>query len=304
MDECCCLPSGPPSLQLARAVSILSVRAFHIFVFSPLFCAQRWFRNCSVHAVDNGRCGFALPNQDSQATIPIFSSVFSGAFDPCSTTETLVSSAPFVPSDTTLACRLAPDVSAFDCWDALYTLSAETTPADLIAGCLSNLALIDLDQVPFGVQRKVVNDVFNGSPVFSDSLIATNPPGAPACPGFFNHQLAASFAFEYTTIGGTRHCTNSRDRRIEMPTQHLIVSATRSRFSANSTWCKRTRGPIFIDPDFAAFCVSRPGACVETECSHYLPASGIIDVPAINQSIHIGLCQNPAAPCNALPIAF
>jgi len=303
MDDCCCI-QGPPRLQLARAVSILSVRAFHIFVFSPVFCGRRWFRKCEVSAVDNGRCGFALPNQDSEASIPIFSSVFTGAFDPCSTTENLVPGAPFAPSDTTLACRLAPEFSVFDCWNALYTLTVETTPADLIAACLANLALIDLDQVPFGTQRKVLNDVFNGSPVFVDSPIATTPSGAAACANPFNQQLAASFAFEYTTIGGTRHCTNSQDRRIEMPTQLLIVSATRSRFSTNSTWCKRTRGPIFIDPDFTAFCVSRPGACAEIACAHHLPAAGVIDVPSMNQSIHIGLCTAPAAPCNPTPIAF
>jgi hypothetical protein len=303
MDECCC-QTGPPTLQLARAVSILSVRAFHIFVFSPAFCGRRWFRKCEVSAMDNGRCGFALPNQDSVANIPIFSSAFSGGFDPCSTTETLVPSQPFVPSDTTLSCRLAPEFSGFDCWDAHYTLTVETTPTDLIAACLANMALIDLNQVPFGTQRKVVNDVFNGSPVFSDSLIATTPSGAAACADPFNHRLAASFAFEYTTIGGTRHCTDSRDRRIEMPTQHLIVSASRSRFSTNATWCKRTRGPIFIDPDFAQWCVSQPGACAEIGCSHYLPATGLIDVPPPNQSIHIGLCQAPAAPCNPTPIQF
>lgn len=303
MDECCC-QTGPPTLQIARTVSVLSVRAFHIFVFNPAFCGRRWFRNCEVSAVDNGRCGFALPNQDSEATIPIFSSVFTGAFDPCSTTTTLLPSAPLIPSDTTLACRLAPEFSAFDCWDALYTLSVETTPADLIAACLANLALINLDRVPFGTQRKVVNDVFNGSPVFSDSLIATTPSGAAACADPFNHQLAASFAFEFTTIGVTRHCTNSRDRRIEMPTQHLIVSATRSRFGANSTWCKRTRGPIFQDPDFANFCVSRPGACAEQACVHYLPTAGVLDVPAMNTSVHVALCSSPAAPCNPTPIAF
>jgi hypothetical protein len=303
MDECCC-QTGPPTLQLARAVSVLSVRAFHIFVFSPAFCGRRWFRNCAVHAIDNGRCGFALPDQDSAASIPIFSNVFTGVFDPCTTTTALVPSAPQVPSDTTLSCRLAPEFSAFDCWDANYTLTVETTPGDLIAACLSNLALIDLDQVPFGTSRKVMNDVLNGSPVFSDSLIATTPSGAPACADPFNHQLAASFAFEYTTIGGTRHCTNSRDRRIEMPTQQLIVSATRSRFSANSTWCKRTRGPIFIDPDFSTFCISQPGACADTACAYYLPGAGRIDVPATNQSVHIGLCSAPASPCNPTPIPF
>ena len=114
MDECCCLPAGPPTLQLARAVSILSVRAFHIFVFSPVFCGRRWFRKCEVSAVDNGRCGFALPNQGSEANIPMFSDSFAGIFDPCTTTTTLVPSAPFVPSDTTLACRLVPEFSAFD----------------------------------------------------------------------------------------------------------------------------------------------------------------------------------------------
>jgi len=295
-----------PGFGIARAVSVLSVRAFGIFTFSPLFCGQRWFRNCSVHAVDNGRCGFPLPNLDSAASIPLFASVFTGAFDPCTTTETDVASAPFFASDSSLGCRLSPEFNLFDCWDATFTLSTETLPADLIAACLSNLALIDLDQVPFGSQRKVVNDLFNGSPVFSDSLIATSPPGAAACLSTppFNYALAASFAFEYTTIGGTRHCTNSRDRRIEMPTQLLIVSATRSRFSANSAWCKCTRGPVFIDPDFAAFCVSRPGACAETACAHYLPAAGVIDVPPVNQSVHIGLCTAPAAPCNPIPIPF
>jgi hypothetical protein len=269
-----------------------------------MFCGRRWFRKCGVSAVDNGRCGFALPDQNSEATIPIFSSEFTGAFDPCSTPETLVPGPPFFPSDTSLACRLAPEFNVFDCWDAHYTLTVETTPTDLIAACLANLALIDLDQVPFGTQRKVVNDVFNGSPVFSDSLIATTLSGAAACADPFNHKLAASFAFEYASIGDTRHCTNDDVRRIAMPTQHLIVSATRSRFSANSTWCKRTRGPIFIDPDFANSCVSQPGACIETACSHYLPAAGIIDVPAINQSVHIGLCSAPASPCNATPIPF
>ncbi len=304
MDECCC-QTGPPTLQLARAVSVLSVRLFHVFGFSPLFCGRRWFRNCAVHAVDNGRCGFALPDQDVQASIPIFANTFAGIFDPCTTTTTLTPSAPFVPSDTSLGCRLAPEFGDFDCWNASYTLTVETTPADLIAACLSNLALIDLDQVPFGIQRRVDNNVFDGSPVFGDSLVATNPPTAIACADpFFNQRLAASFAFEYTTIGQTRHCTNDGSRRIEMPTQHLIVSASRSRFSANAAWCKYTRGPIFIDPDFTAFCVSRPGVCATTACAHYLPAAGMIDVPTMNQSIHIGLCQNPAAPCNPTPIPF
>jgi hypothetical protein len=282
----------------------MSVVLFATFVFSPVFCGRRFFRRCDVAAVDNGRCGFALPNQNSGAGVSIFASIFTGDFDPCSTTENLVPKAPQVPTDTSLSCRLAPEFSASDCWNAVYTLTIETTPADLIAACLANLALIDLDQVPFGTQRKVVNDAFNGSTVFSDSQIATAPSGAAACASPFNHQLAASFAFEYSTIGATRHCTNDDSRRIEMQTRHLIVSATRSRFSANRDWCRRTRGPILIDPDFAGSCQSRAGACADVACSHYLPTSGTIDVPTMNESIHIGLCTAPAAPCNPTPIAF
>jgi hypothetical protein len=303
MDECCC-QTTPGTLQLARAVSILQVRCFHIFVFLPAFCGRRWFRKCNVTSVDNGRCGFALPNQDSSATVPIFASNFTGEFDPCITSEVLVPSQPFVPSDTSLGCRLAPEFSGADCWDAQYSLTIETIPNDLIAACLANLALIDLNQVPFGTQRRVTNDAVTGAPIFSDSFIATNPSGAAACASPANHQLASSFAFEYSSINTTRHCTNSRDRRIEMPTQQLIVSATRSRFSATSPWCKRTRSPIFIDPDFSAFCTSQPGACNDIACSHYLAANGTIDLPLMNQSIHIGLCTAPAAPCNPTPIAF
>lgn len=303
MDDFCC-QSAPPQLLVARAVSILSVQLFHIFVFAPLFCGRRWFRQCNVEAVDNGRCGFALPNQNSEASVPFASVVFTGAFDPCVTTETLNRRQPFTPSDDTLTCRLAPGTSSFDCWNAAFTLSVETTIQDLLAVCLSNLALIDLDQVPFGSQRKVVNDPSNGSPIFSDAPIATNPPTAAACPSPFNHTLAASFALEYTTIGDTLHCTDDDTRRIAMPTQHLIVSASRSRFSANATWCKRTRAPIYLDPDFTAFCVSRPGACADVACVHYLPAAGVIEVPSINESVHIGLCAAPAAPCNPTPIQF
>lgn len=300
----CCQPVGPPSLQIARAVSILSVVTFHVFVFAPLFCGRRWYRQCDVHAVDNGRCGFALEDQDSSATFPIFGFSSTGVFDPCVTFETLNRRQPFNPSDDSLTCRLAPGSSSFDCWNATFTLTVETTPDDLIAACLSNLALIDLDQVPFGVQRKVVNDPINGSPIFTDSPISTNPPTADACPSPFNHTLAASFAFNYTTIGDVEHCTNNDARRIAMPTQHLIVSASRSRFSSNANWCKRTLGPTFIDPDFTQFCVSRPGICAETACVHHLPAEGIIDLPSLNQSIHVAICTSPAAPCNSVPIPF
>ena len=170
---------------------------------------------------------------------------------------------------------------------------------------MSNLALIDLDQVPFGTQRTVSNDGVTGLPVFSDTLISTATPPTNACPTPLGQRLASSFAFEYTTIGDTRHCTNTLDRRIFMPIQTLIVSARRSRFSANAAWCRRSRGPIFIDPGFSdGWCVSRPGACAETACVHYLPAAGLIGVPALNESVNIGLCTAPAAPCNPTPIPF
>jgi len=305
MDECCC-NQGPPILQLARAVSVLTVRTFHIS--SPpgieFFCGRRFFRQCNVVAVDNGRCGFALPDQDSQANVPIFAEHITGLFDPCVTPETLHDVRPYIFSDDSMSCRLAPGGGAFDCWNAIYSLTVETLPEDLIAACLANLSLIQLDQVPFGVQRRVVNDFFNGSPAFSDSFIDTSPPLPDACPSPLNHPLAASFAFRFAGQGEVAHCTNTQERRVQMPTYSLIVSASRSRFSVNSTWCKRTRGPILIDPTFSTNCISTTGACADTACAHYLPATGVIDVPALNESVHIGLCTAPAAPCNPTPIPF
>jgi len=305
MDECCC-QSSPPTLLIARAASVLTVRTFHISSppSEPLFCGRRFFRQCNVTAVDNGRCGFALPNQDSQASVPIFAANMTGLYDPCSTTETLHDVRPFVFSDSGQSCRLAPGGGAFDCWDAVYSLSVETLPSDLMAACLANLALIDLDQVPFGFQRRVINDFFNGSPVFNDDLIASNLNLPDACTSPFNHPLAASFAFRYAGAGEVEFCTNTQNRRIQMPTYSLIVSASRSRFSANATWCKRTRGPILVDPDFTSTCLSVAGACADMACTHYLPAVGVIEVPPLNQSVHIGLCQAPAAPCNSIPIPF
>ena len=304
MDDCCCT-QGPPQLLMARAVSILTVLTFHIHSLPglPFFCGRRFFRQCDVTAVDNGRCGFAVPNQDSSATVPIFAADNRGIYDPCATSELLEPHTPVAFSDTGQTCRLSPG-GGLDCWDATYALSVETLPSDLMAGCLANLALIDLGQVPIGTQRTVINDFFNGSPVFSDSLIATSPPLPDACASPFNHPLAASFAFRYAGSGEVAHCTNTRNRRVQMPTYTLIVSASRSRFSANATWCKRTRGPVLIDPDFATNCISRAGACADTACTHHLPAAGVIDVPPLNLSIHIGLCQAPAAPCNPTPIAF
>jgi hypothetical protein len=304
MDECCC-QTGPPSLQIARAASVMSVRTFHTFVFSPLFFGRRWFRQADVHATDNTRCApQVVPEQACGATIPIFSTVFSGAFDPCTSTVTLVPRLPFTPGDTGMGCRLSGEFSNFDCWDAAYTFTVETTPADIIAGCLSNLALIDLDQVPFGTERRVTNDPFNGSPTFSDTLISAVPTIAATCPNPFNHQVACSFSFQYSTIGDTRHCNQRNDAFISIPTQHLIATASRSRFSSNANWCKRTRGPIYVDPDFVGIGQSTPGPCADIACAHYLPASGIFEVPPMNQSIHIALCSTPPVQCNQTPILF
>ena len=304
MDDCCCT-QGPPQLLLARAVSVLTVRTFQIHSLpgQPFFCGRSFFRQCNVTAADNGRCGFPLPNQDSQANVPIFAENIQGRYDPCITTELLTPGPPIAFFATGQTCRLSNNSGA-DCWDATYSLTIETTTSDLIAACLANLALIDLDQVPFGTQRRVVNDPFNGSPVFSDSLIAVSPPLPDTCPNPPNHPLAASFAFRYAGVGEVAHCTNTRDRRIQMPTYSLMVSASRSRFSANSTWCRRTRGPILVDPDFTTTCNSQPGACAEIQCTHHLPASGVIDIPLLNQSVHIGLCSAPAAPCNPNAIPF
>jgi hypothetical protein len=304
MDECCC-QTGPPRLLLARAASVLSVRAFHTFVFSPLFCARRWFRKADVHATDNTRCAPQIvPDQDCSVTVPIFGNVFTGAFDPCTTPVTLVPTRPFGPTDDGFTCRLAGEFSAFDCWNAVYSFTVETTPADLIAACLSNLAMINLDDVPFGTERRVTNDPFNGSPIFSDTLISSVPSIATACPNPFSYELASSFAFNYTTLGDTRHCNSRQDGFISIPTQHLIVSASRSRFSSNATWCNRTRGPIFVDPDFTNACVSLPGSCAETACIRYQPAAGILDVPPMNQSNHIALCTLTPVGCNPTPIPF
>ena len=304
MDECCC-SQGPPQLLLSRAVSIFTVLTFHIHSLPgfPFFCGRRFFRQCDVAAVDNGRCGFAVPNQDSSATIPLFAADHRGTFDPCPTNDILDALPPGAFSDTGQTCRLSPG-GGLDCWDATYALSVETLPADLIAACLANLALIDLAQVPFGTQRTVFNDFFNGTPVFADSPIATGPPLPDACPSPFGHPLAASFAFRYSGAGLVAHCNSRRDARIRMPTYTLVASASRSRFSANATWCNRTRGPILIDPDFANTCNSQPSACADTACTHFLPATGVIEVPPMNQSVHIGLCSNPIAPCNPTPTPF
>jgi hypothetical protein len=304
MDECCCTPGGPPQLLIARAVSIVTVLTFHIHSDPgfPFFCGRRFFRQCSVTSFDNGRCGFAVPNQDGSAAIPIFALRSAGTFDPCSASDTLDPQPPGTFADAVRTCRLSPG-GGLDCWDATYTLTVETFPNDIIAACLSNLALIDLAQVPFGTQRTVFNNIFNGEPSLTDFPIASNPPLPDACP-LAGNSLAASFAFRYQGSGSVAHCNTRRDTRIRMPTYTLVASASRSRFSSNSTWCKRTLGPILIDPNFDTVCNSQPGPCAQTACAHHLPATGIIDAPGINQSIHISLCTNPAAPCNPTPNPF
>lgn len=306
MDECCC-NQGPPILQLARAVSILTVRTFHIsspIGITPFFCGRSFFRQCHVVAVDNGRCGAEQATHVGDASVPIFAQNITGAYEPCVTTSTFHDVAPYNFSDGGMGCRLAPGGGVLDCWNATYTLSVPTTPQDLIAACLANLSLIDLEQVPFNVQRTVRNDFFTGAPSFTDTFLNTSPPLPDACPSPFNHPLAASFAFRYAGPGEVAHCTDRGTSRVQMPTYSLIATASRSRFSANSTWCRRTRSPILIDPDFSTNCISRTGPCADIACAHYLPAAGVIDVPALNESIHIGLCSAPAAPCNPTPIPF
>ena len=289
-------------MRIARAVSILTVRLFNIHSLpgEPFFCGQGMYRQCDVAAVDNNRCGTPVGNPNSQAVCPLFTTLAVGTFDPCNTFEVVGPGPPHLFSDTTHSCRLTS--GGFDCWDAVFTLSIPVTVQDMIAGCLANLALIDLNAVQFGMERRVVNNQGTGAAEFSDWLIGQTP-GMDRCVSPGATELASSMSVRYG-LGETAPCDDTGARRIIMRNRILTITASRSRFETNATWCARANAPILEQPDFVSSCNSVAGACSDAGCVHYNPATGIIEVPPENSCVHIGLCTNPAAPCNAIPIDF
>lgn len=294
-----CCPSGPPALLMARANAVFSVRAFNIHSKpgQPFFCANSYFRQCEVVGLDNGVCGFTPPEHvDASASIPLFAEQVIGAFDPCNTNESLTYELPIGFGAAGMSAKLNV------CWDGTYTLSVPTTVDDMIAATMAYLSLINLNDVPLGTERRVSNNFFNGSPVFADFPIAAIP-GPDACVQA-GSRVASCFTVRYMGVGEVFHCTSARTRRIQMPTYLFRITIARSRFEVNADWCKRTRTNFLLDPDFVSTNMSGAGACVESECVHHQAASGIIEVPQRNSSIHIGLCSNPPAPCNPTPIPF
>ena len=309
-----CCPTGPASIRFARATSGINIGVFHSHgaPFSQqFFCGRRFFRRCVVTAPENGVCGLPgeIGHADSAASIAFPTEFFIQDFGPCVTNDNLTRSAfpdPEIITDTSITTKLANN-SSQRCWDAAYAFSVEVTINDIVAACLSNLALIDLAQVPLGTQRTVSNDSVTGAPIFGDSLIATRPSIGDFCTGFLNENVAGNFGIKYTGTGEIFACSSNTTfiRRVQMPVFFLVVTASRSRFEATAPWCRSQSDAFFTDPNFTTTCNSTRRFCSTVACDHFAAASGTIEVPTEpNTSVAITLCTTPPVPCNPTPRPF
>lgn len=308
MDECCC-NTIPPGLQLARATSNLRATFFNVRnVDNPaLFCGRRLWRHCTATGADNGLC---LPQAtfSSAGDFPGFETAPQGA--PPANPNCAGNARDLLPvgpvteaTEQSLRCTWVQIPGGNACWNAVYQLSVEVTLVDLIAVCVANLGLIDINAVPFGTDRSIRNVAGGGVSIGDAPITAAGLP-APFCtpaPGFTH---ASWLHVEWQGHSGATLCSDDPSRRISFPTREVIIRAGRTRFSAGATWCLRTKTPISGGLSEAADCFSPLGTCAVVDCKHLLPAVGIIGLPLENHATEIALCTNPGSPCNPTPIAF